>query len=629
MEFMMRWAKIVIAGLLVVIVLFVVFGIPANFVAEEVKSRVAAQTGYRLRVDGETTIRLWPTPTIMLRDVTLSTSTESGGEDRLKAERIRAVLALRDFWHGQTRITELTVSHPTLRVALPRQRGTLSAAPVPAVTDRDSGTQAALIDRVVVEQGTIAFYDRTGRPEGQIEHVDLDASRTADKGATATAALALGSQLIKLDIHAQSLPQHLERQTIPLQVSLQAPGSLQQPVSLSAELRERNSVLAVNSLSGRSGDINFNGFATIDFGATKPVVKADLDFDRLQFLPPAADHGANQRQTALSEPWSDRPYDLDALNFFDAQVKLSTPDLAIASFHVAPVGLTVALNGGVVTANIVDAALYGGTATGTVVLDVSGASPTQAMNVRLTGVNALPLLIDVLNFDSLEGAMEAKINIHASGASQRAAISKLNGGVDVHLTHGAVRGIDLAKMMQNLTNTILNGWQYNVDDRTPLTDLSAHFDLANGVAKTDNLALVGPVVRMTGAGSIDISAKTLQLKVDPRLLIGQQNTTGSSGAGDRNQGTGLGVPVMIQGNWSEPRIYPDVAGILNDPMAVFDQLKSSGIGLFGNGQFGKSGSNGGFGTGGQKGGTFDNLVGGIGNILKDFGAGNGSGGSSR
>ena len=619
----MRWLKIIITGILVVVAFLGIFGIPANFVAETVKSGVAAQTGYSLRVAGETTIGFWPTPTISLRDVTLSTG--DGAVDRLKAERIGAVLSLRDLWHGHTRITELTVSHPTLRVPLPRERGAVASSPA-AATVGSARTESATIDHIVVEQGTIAFYDRAGRPEGQIEHVDLDASRGTDNGATATGSLRLGSQLIKLDLQAQSLPQRLEEQTIPLRVTLQAPGLLQQPVLLSAELRARNSVLAVNSFSGRSGETSFNGFATVDFGAAKPVVKADLDFNRLQVLPPAADHGTAQHQTALSEPWSDHQYDFDALNFFDAQIRLSASDLAIASFHVAPVGLNAALNGGVLTGNIVNSSLYGGTATGTLLLDASGTAPAHTMNVRLAGVKALPLLTDVASFDSLEGAMDTNINVHASGASQQAAISKLTGVIDVHLSNGAVRGIDLAKMMHNLTNTILNGWQYHSEDRTPLTDLSAHFDLANGVATTNNLALIGPVVRMTGAGSINISAKTLQLKVDPRLLIGQQDTSDSGSIGNPKQGTGLGVPVMIQGSWSEPRIYPDVAGILNDPRGVFEQLKSAGKGLFGDaGQFGNSGSSGSFGSGGQKGGVFDDLLGGIGNILKDPGNNSGSG----
>ena len=297
----MRWFRVVIAGLLVVAAFLVIFGIPANFVAEMVKSQVAAQTGYHLRVDGETTIGLWPTPTIVVHDVTLSTGDGSGAEDRLKAERIRAVLALRALWHGQTSITELTVSHPTLRVPLLREQGALASVSIPALPVAASSTESATLDHIVVEQGTIVFYDRAGRHEGQIERVDLDGRRAADNGATATGSLALGSQVIKLDVHTQSLPQSLQEQTIPLRVTLQAPGLLQQPVLLNAELRSRNSVLAINSLSGRSGETSFDGFATVDFGTTKPIVKADLDFDRLQLLSPVTDHGSAHDHTALSE----------------------------------------------------------------------------------------------------------------------------------------------------------------------------------------------------------------------------------------------------------------------------------------------------------------------------------------
>ena len=310
-------------------------------------------------------------------------------------------------------------------------------------------------------------------------------------------------------------------------------------------------------------------------------------------------------------------------------MRLSAVDFAVASFHLAPVSLETTINSGVLQAKLVNTALYGGTADGAILLDASGATPTHALNVQLNGVSALPLLTDVAAFDSLEGAMAANIDVHAAGGSQQAAVSSLAGAVDVHLSNGAVRGIDLAKIMHDLTNTILNGWQWNANDKTPLTELSAHFSLANGVATTDNLALAGPVVRMTGVGTIDISAKTLQMRVDPRLVVEQQDTTstnspaGSAGSAGAGQGTGLGVPVVIQGSWSEPRIFPDVAGILNDPAGVFNQLQSAGKGLFG--AAGQSGKNGGDPNGGANGATntFDSL---IGNFLNGSGGSGGGGG---
>ena len=51
---------------------------------------------------------------------------------------------------------------------------------------------------------------------------------------------------------------------------------------------------------------------------------------------------------------------------------------------------------------------------------------------------------------------------------------------------------------------------------------------------------------------------------------------------------GFGVPVNIEGSWDDPRIYPDVAGILSDPDGAYSKLHALGQGLFGKGD-GQSG----------------------------------------
>jgi AsmA protein len=594
----MKWYKIAIAGVLAVAALLVVFGIPANFLAGALQSRFEAATGYRLLVGGETTVSLWPAPTISLRNVALLAGNETDSDSRFKAETVRIVLSFADLLRGHPRITQLRISRPTLRLPLPRERSALvSAAPVAA--NSSAPKEFPTIDHIVVADGTVGFYSRSARDEGRIDHIDLEASfpPAADKP-TVTGSLLMGGQLLHIELKAKSLPRSVEGQTIPVELTLQGTGLFEKPLSASAELRSRNNSLAINALSGRFGPSSFNGWANINFSANKPIVNADLDFDRLQILP-KADRGDAHRN-ALSEPWSDHQFSFDALNFFDAQMRISASDLTIGSFRLAPTEAQLTLGKGILQAKLANTTLYGGTAVGTVSLDASGPVPAHAMHVHIADVNALPLLSDVADFESLEGTMRANIDVNASGASQKAAISSLAGTVDFQLTNGAVRGIDVGKLMHNLTNTILDGWQQDPGDKTPLSDLSTGFSLANGVATTTNLALSGPIARVTGTGSIDIAAKTLQLKVDPRLIVGRQDTNGSGA------GTGLGVPVVIQGNWSEPRIYPDVGGILSDPAGAFDRLKAAGKGLFG-----QSGDTGQSGNANQSGGALNSLIGGF------------------
>jgi AsmA protein len=64
-------------------------------------------------------------------------------------------------------------------------------------------------------------------------------------------------------------------------------------------------------------------------------------------------------------------------------------------------------------------------------------------------------------------------------------------------------------------------------------------------------------------------------RVEPKLVM----TT--EGQGRASEPVGFGIPVMIQGSWSQPRIYPDMAGMLDNPDTAYAKLREMGKGLFG------------------------------------------------
>src|SRR5260370_27841334 len=162
----------------------------------------------------------------------------------------------------------------------------------------------------------------------------------------------------------------------------------------------------------------------------------------------------------------------------------------------------------------------------------------------------------------------------SNGKSQRAILSNLGGTVFANFRDGAIRGLNVARMIRSLTSGTLSGWQETREETTDLSQLSASFRVDRGQATTSDLNLVGPLVKMTGAGTIDLAAKSLALRVEPKLV----RTT--EGQGRNSDPVGLGIPVVIEGPWSAPRIYPDVAGILDNPDAAYAKLKELGTGLF-------------------------------------------------
>ena len=206
-----------------------------------------------------------------------------------------------------------------------------------------------------------------------------------------------------------------------------------------------------------------------------------------------------------------------------------------------------------------------------------GANPAYALSSDLVGVRALPLLRSVADFDKLDGKMQAKIAVRSAGASPRAIMSNLGGTVFANFQDGAIRGLNVAQMIRSLTSSTLSGWQEGKEQTTDLTQLSASFRIEKGQATSNDLNLVGPLVRMTGAGTVDLGTKTLAFRVEPKLVM---TTEGQGRAPDP---VGLGIPVVIDGPWAEPRIYPDMAGILDNPDAAYAKLKEMGKGLFGPG----------------------------------------------
>jgi AsmA protein len=204
-------------------------------------------------------------------------------------------------------------------------------------------------------------------------------------------------------------------------------------------------------------------------------------------------------------------------------------------------------------------------------------------------VRALPLLTSLADFDKLDGKMQAKIAARSTGASQRAIMSNMSGTVFLVFQDGAIRGLNVAQMIRQLTASPLSGWQEEKEQATDLSQLSASFRIDRGQATTTDLNLVGPLVRVTGSGTIDLGTKMLGFRVEPKLVA----TT--EGQGRANDPVGLGIPVVIDGPWAAPRIYPDMAGMLDNPDAAYAKLKEMGKGLFGANGGGLGGLMGGLG----------------------------------
>ena len=612
----LKIAGTTIAAVIVVAALLLIIGIPSGFMTSAIQARVERETGYRLTIAGSARIGLWPQLNVTLNDVTLQDPKDRDGSNRLTIGSVQADMTLASVWSRRPDITELVIIRPVLYVPLLRERtGALNPSRGQASSSSEVDANAPSIGRVTITDGTVTFSNLRDRVENRLEGINADAVIGGDRKIKVTGAARAGEHPLKFEIKATAPVPPMGRQNIPVELTLDASGLLQAPLSARAEVRLNGAVVMINGLTGTLGDGAFNGWASADL-ASKPLVKLDLDFQRLDvaLAKASAASPAQGSQQPSQQAWSNATIDLTGLNYVDAQIRVSAAELNIGEAHFAPAAIDSALAGGVLRAGISNLGTYGGQASGQLIVDASGGNPTYALTGDLIGVRALPLLRSAADFDKLDGKLQAKIAVRSAGLSQHAIMSGLGGTVFAVFQDGAIRGLNVAQMIRSLTSGTLSGWQEGKEQTTDLTQLSASFRVEKGQATTTDLNLVGPLVKMTGAGTVDLAAKTLAFRVEPKLVL---TTEGQGRAADP---VGLGIPVVIDGPWAEPRIYPDMAGILDNPDAAYARLKEMGKGLFGAnggglsglGGLGASGSAGGSGRsdplGGKLGETLGNLL---------------------
>jgi len=323
---------------------------------------------------------------------------------------------------------------------------------------------------------------------------------------------------------------------------------------------------AMTDATIRLDDIRANGSLSVAM-AGKPSITASLSVDTLDLRTLTGGGGAAPASPA-SGPAA---IDLSVLRMFNADIRFSANQLAYGDVKVGPTTATLSVAEGIARLNIPQAGFYEGIITANVTANGAGNVPSIDLAAAMENVQALPLLTDAAGFGQIEGQLKASIQVTGAGADSQAFARSLNGPVNVVVSNGALRGIDVASLVRNVRSLIGSGYSQDANAKTEFSELSVAVNIADGVAKAETIRVLGPFVRMSGAGSVDLAAQTIDMRLDPRVV-------GSlDGQGGDFDVSGLGMPIIINGPLSGPSIYPDLSAILADPNRALQALSQLGV----------------------------------------------------
>jgi len=307
---------------------------------------------------------------------------------------------------------------------------------------------------------------------------------------------------------------------------------------------------------------------TLAFDVASEAVKFDLSVDTLdvdRYLPPPAKAGvpapAPAPKTAEAES---KP--------LEANGTLTAGSIHAAPLDLSNVRVTVATRDRVMRIFPLKAQVNGGEYSGDITLDRRGRTPALSLDEHLSGIDVGKLAASATKKLHVTGRGNVNLKATAQGEGGDAILKSLNGRFDANIANGAVEGVDLgyeiARAEALIRKEALPAAQNS--GRTAFTAFKLSADITNGVAQTHDLLIDSPVLKVTGQGSANLPAQTL----DVSLLADTRKTAGS---------TPIQIPVKVTGSLTDPTVRPDLEALAKSQLkqklqnVLQDKLK----GLFG------------------------------------------------
>jgi AsmA protein len=233
------------------------------------------------------------------------------------------------------------------------------------------------------------------------------------------------------------------------------------------------------------------------------------------------------------------------------------------------VAVTLAAKDHVIHLFPLKAQVFGGQYSGDIAFDSCEVIPALSLDEHLAGIDVGKLAASGSKKVHVSGHGNVDLKATARGAAADAILKTLNGRFDLDVTNGALEGLDLGFQLTRAESILSRqGAAAGTDTgRTSFGVFKLSADIVNGVATTKDLILSSPVIRVTGAGSANLSTQAL----DVALLV---DTLKSAG------GTPLKIPVTVTGSFTSPSVRPDVAALATGALKqkaqdlLKDKLKS-------------------------------------------------------
>jgi AsmA protein len=252
--------------------------------------------------------------------------------------------------------------------------------------------------------------------------------------------------------------------------------------------------------------------------------------------------------------------DLSILNSLDINGTLSIEGLKASGVTIGKIDSKIIVNKGKAQLTPLTAELYQGLLTLEASLDENKGSNSYQLSSNLNKVQIRPLLIDAAEIDFLSGTTDFNFAAKGQGLTATKIKTGLTGKGDFKLLDGELYGINLSQQVRILKAKLTAAPQPTEANikKTDFASLTGNFTIDNGIINNQKLLMLAPVMRLDGNGLADIVKETLDYRLSVTPLSKSSEKT------EQSDLSGLVIPLLIKGAFSDPKFTLDTEGAIKE-----------------------------------------------------------------
>lgn len=580
------WRLLALVIVLVVLAVGVLFLVPVDRIARLAADRFEQSTGRTLDLGQDIRPTIWPVLGITTDALSIGNADWAGQAPMIEAAGVSIGIDPGTIF-GDIRVTSIEIADPVVRLSREGD-GRANWDMGRADSDSRSGKSTRLpsFDVVTITNGTLIFQTDDGTPR-RFDGLDVRAEFPDPQGAIGLSLTGTtGSADLAADVTVEEFASFLGGETVAIDAALNlgetrvdlsgvtalAPFQLAGDVTAEARNladligalggdepdlarglgRENFGFVSALALSGETLELSqidarldhneLSGRTSITFGGDRPVIDAELALGDFDLSSMETGGGAKSDADGRTTGWSKEEFDVSGLERLDGRIAVEASSFLLGSTRIDDLSTETKIENARAVTEIRRLRAYDGTASGSLVLNAREGFSTR-LDVAGSAIAISRLLAELVGYDRIIAAGDLRLDVLGVGRTMDRLMNSLNGDGSFNIGAGELVGLDIVGMLRNLDPSYMGKGYTTIFD-----EITGTFRIVDGVVINDDLRLTAPLFRASGSGQIGIGGQTLDLRVTPELLGGQN--------------AGIKVPLRVTGSWQDPKVRLDLEGAL-------------------------------------------------------------------